>query len=801
MKVAKSAARVLSSNGVSTQSNFKILANAHSFRILSSGLYSDKISAVLREIGCNAVDSHIAAGCANKPIEVKLPTRLDSDFYIKDFGTGLSHQEILDLYTTYFSSNKSDTNEQTGAFGLGSKSPFSYTDSFSVTSAHGGVQRSYSAFIGDAGAPTIALLDERPVSDDWPHGLLVSFPVSPKDVTEFHEKAKRVFQWFAVTPVFAGSSNPICDAPEFALSGHNFGFLITCDAQGKSIQKRWDRQYGAVLTGNVHYPLDAERLGRLTHVAESLLNAGIFLRMPLGTVMPTASREELEYDERTRANLRSALAEAAHEVAMLIKRTTEQSVPNEWQRKAKVRSFIDRLPAPIQAQLADFIGLLKLPKDKQAEILLLCQDSPCIVASWIGNPAFDAERSDKPRTGKAIARYSVFFIDPRTAEGGEKSVLKRQIIDGAVARGKTREALRIPYKREPEVFFADVDGAVDRVKSYVLNSEVPAILVCPLDAQWKPTAESYAQRVADSLGGVKALAASGLPKPSQKSQRGKTDRPNARLSRQEKESKLGLTELVLVSKTAKGFNSKSVVLKDIPESARFYIPKWNRSLPGIYEVYGHSLDTSRDGNKLYWLLEGLAALAENGVAVPKISGFVFFEATVLGRRDLIKRGFRSLPEAVDEALKNADVVATIKKSMSTLPLIELVDNSYCSDECGLIGALVELAYQHANFRKWLLQALDKLPRTRRLFTDLWRANVLDDTSRTIDAALRTVLTVLRNDLHKRVGVQGNKLTHAYEKLLRKEYPRSALIVEASVYLVPRDLLARTSMTSSARLRG
>lgn len=68
----------------------------HSKIILSSGLYSNKIRAVIRELSCNAVDAHTSAGNKN-PIEVKLPNALDKQFYVKDFGTGLTHDQVMKL--------------------------------------------------------------------------------------------------------------------------------------------------------------------------------------------------------------------------------------------------------------------------------------------------------------------------------------------------------------------------------------------------------------------------------------------------------------------------------------------------------------------------------------------------------------------------------------------------------------------------------------------------------------------------------------------------------------------------------
>lgn len=779
MKVAKSAARVLASNGVSAQSDFKILANAHSFRILSSGLYSDKISAVLREIGCNAVDSHIAAGCADRPIEIKLPTRLDSDFYIKDFGTGLSHQQILDLYTTYFSSNKGENNEQTGAFGLGSKSPFSYTDSFSVTSAHEGVQRSYSAFIGDTGAPAIALLDERPASKDWSSGLLVSFPVAPKDIVEFHDKAKEVFKWFAVVPVKAGSLQPLCEAPEFALSGSNFGFFLQLDADGNYIPNTWHRESPMVLTGNVCYPLDAERLGSLNAVAQSLLDSGIHLRMPLGSVMPTASREELEYEDRTRGNLRIALANAGQEIAGMIKRLIDAPSANDWQRRVKLSSFIRQLPHEIRQNLEKLIASLRLPKDKHSQVLTLCRESECVIPAWVGDPRFDLDDSGSALVSKVKGRFSVFFIDVRKGKDGDKSVSKRQVICGKVARGPHRDSLTIPYRNEPRVVFANVENAVDRIKAYALKEDAQIFAVCPLDKQWESTAKDYAERVSTALGSIKVVAASSLPRALPKVSLVSKNKANPDLTRKEKQEKLDGSKVPLTLKGDKALPIKTVVLRDIPETSRFYLPKYTRTLPEIYNHRPVCGESSRGACRLYWLMEALDVLAEHGFSVPRITGFVFMDGTSLKRTDLLKRGFRSLPEVVDSAFKDPVVLGKLKKDLSTLPAFDLADSTYFSEEGGLVGSLVGLSYFHPDFKRWLDSALKKLPRTSELFNELWNANVIDSEHRTIDAAIRTIISVFANDFHRRVGLKCVGWLTAYERMLRKKYPRSEFIVGAS----------------------
>jgi len=109
---------------------FSIQASSKMFKILSSGLYSNKEKAIIRELSCNAYDANIDAGNKRIPIKVHLPNTLECFFSVKDNGTGLSPDEMTQIYTQYGNSTKTDRNDQIGALGLGSKSPFSYTSSF-----------------------------------------------------------------------------------------------------------------------------------------------------------------------------------------------------------------------------------------------------------------------------------------------------------------------------------------------------------------------------------------------------------------------------------------------------------------------------------------------------------------------------------------------------------------------------------------------------------------------------------------------------------------------------------------------
>jgi hypothetical protein len=62
---------------------FRIRNSAKAFSILSSGLYSNKIRAIIRELSCNAVDSHVAANRNTTPFDVHLPNAMEPWFAIR----------------------------------------------------------------------------------------------------------------------------------------------------------------------------------------------------------------------------------------------------------------------------------------------------------------------------------------------------------------------------------------------------------------------------------------------------------------------------------------------------------------------------------------------------------------------------------------------------------------------------------------------------------------------------------------------------------------------------------------------
>lgn len=293
--------KYVESYGEQESSGFSIKASAKAFKILSDGLYSDKIMAVVRELCCNAYDSHVASKNTEQTYDVQLPTTLEPQFSIRDYGTGLSHEDVMQLYTTYFESTKSDTNDYIGALGLGSKSPFSYVDQFMVESWYGGKHRTYSAFIGKDGAPNINLMST--MDSDEPNGLKVTVAVKDNDINVFKDKLKATHAFTEMKPNVLGQDFE-WDSITIEYGSKDLGWVMY----------KSEYRYNTIayaIQGGVAYPLNYQSIYPDNYTTEPekglLKDTNIALYFNMGDLDVAASREELSYDRKTVKNIKSRL--------------------------------------------------------------------------------------------------------------------------------------------------------------------------------------------------------------------------------------------------------------------------------------------------------------------------------------------------------------------------------------------------------------------------------------------------------------------------------------------------------------
>jgi hypothetical protein len=323
-----------------TEKTFTIKPNAKAFKILSDSLYTDKIKAIIRELSCNALDSHIQHGNKDVPFDVQLPSSFEHVFRVRDYGTGLSEDEVFQVYTTYFESTKTDSNDFIGALGLGSKSPFCYTDAFSVTSWHGGWKKIYNAFINELGFPHIIKTAQMESSE--PSGVEVKMSTKPMDVRPFSEKAADVFKYFDVVPNLRGQQITI-NKTNWLHASENV-YIPAVDVN------RYQSPRGCVaLVGSVAYPIDASSLGS---VDTTLLRIdGLHFRFDIGEVSIAASREALSMDATTIKAFVRKQALIKDELLALASKKIEDA-PTPWEAWKHVRSCFPNTYASINNYIA-----------------------------------------------------------------------------------------------------------------------------------------------------------------------------------------------------------------------------------------------------------------------------------------------------------------------------------------------------------------------------------------------------------------------------------------------------------------
>lgn len=304
--------------------DMKIEISAHAFNVLSKGLYSDPHKAIVRELACNARDAQVETGLQDKPFDLYLPNALAPTFKIRDYGPGLPPEKIPTLYT-YFKSTKQTSDEMTGCFGLGSKSPFAYTKKFTAISYHGGKRYHFVVFMNAKGIPATTLMSTEDSTE--PSGLEVSFPVEYGEYHVFQSAAKKALIPFDVKPVIHGVDGKFWDDEEKPfLEGPGWKMY-------RSSYDYYGRRSGVAgpiaRMGYVDYPIDGQNRSGISKHAKALLGSHVTIDFPLGAFEITPSRETIQWTDYSTENINARLEQVYDEI---VKHATGvvQNAPSYW---------------------------------------------------------------------------------------------------------------------------------------------------------------------------------------------------------------------------------------------------------------------------------------------------------------------------------------------------------------------------------------------------------------------------------------------------------------------------------------
>ena len=290
---------IVSSNYGAKECNIPLLMS-----MLQTTLYSDKPLAVCREYITNAWDAHVDAGIADKPIQISIPTSFSPVLKIRDFGKGLSQEDVLYHFTSYGDSGKRHTDDMVGGFGLGSKSAFCYVPSFTVVSYHDGVKMTFNAQIEEKNCTMNHLVDLDTPTDET--GLEIIVSVKSYDTWNFRQTLANLLRYHKPFPVIVNDDNFIntINQPDKVLVEND---------NWKVIQNISNKR---VILGNVPYEFETHHLQLAYDVTDHPIfrnHLGLVIEMPPNTLNVTLNREALEYTPKTIHSLKAVVLQAVKE--------------------------------------------------------------------------------------------------------------------------------------------------------------------------------------------------------------------------------------------------------------------------------------------------------------------------------------------------------------------------------------------------------------------------------------------------------------------------------------------------------
>jgi hypothetical protein len=255
------------------------------FAMFSKNIYSNPIGSVVREITSNCFDSHIEAGI-NEPVLLRL-LKENNEFYISfvDVGVGMSPERIAKQYTQAFSSSKRGDNDQIGGFGIGSLSLLAYAESYFIITIFNNIEYVYNIRKGTM-KPEADLLSKKKTKER--NGTTIKLPVRSHDVSTFEKEIVRQLYYFE-NVVFEGFSTmvkndyQIINADSFLYRGSDYN------------------PYVHLCLGQVAYPID---YSVFDDIRMSEWNVPVAIKLNIGDINVTASRESIDYTEATKKLLK-----------------------------------------------------------------------------------------------------------------------------------------------------------------------------------------------------------------------------------------------------------------------------------------------------------------------------------------------------------------------------------------------------------------------------------------------------------------------------------------------------------------
>lgn len=353
--------RFVKTTGNFQTADFAVKSNnmLHLMSILRDQLYSDKMLAPIREYSCNAYDANIENNKKDTPIRVTMPNSHFPEFKIRDYGKGLTYDEMVNIFCSYGESTKRTSNEYVGQLGIGSKSGFAYGDNFLVTSYKDNTKTVYNCVLDKAGAGSLLQLTTETCDD--PSGIEITIPVKLNDIYNFKEKAFNFYKLWDIYPEIIG-----VDSSEL-ISNYPIKQNYTVCSKNWSIDVTSDKKNSYVIMGNIGYPIEWNLLNLNTfkdynsrNVLDIFRDSSLVIRTEIGEIEMSPSRESLQYTEKTINTIKKYLTEIISELhKIIIDKFSSDNVKSIWDAKIQYYTIFNSKKTEYYSGYSKFQTLFK----------------------------------------------------------------------------------------------------------------------------------------------------------------------------------------------------------------------------------------------------------------------------------------------------------------------------------------------------------------------------------------------------------------------------------------------------------
>lgn len=281
----------------STTRSFGVSDDPILMSMLSTGFYQNPLRTMIQEVMFNAWDAHRMGNCQHRPIDIYINDT--TGLIIRDYGPGIKPGEnddnMHDIYCMYGGSTKRGQKNQTGGFGLGSKSPFAYTESFTVTSHFGGMKNMYLIFrVSDSngGKPGMTSLVRVPTTET---GLMVTVPLKAGHMDRAYEYVKDILFLSGIKAMIHNADEPDEFVDSLTLPAGSY--RVDDEHQGGNV---W-AVYGGVryqIPKNEEYSQEFEFMELLADKKD------IFVGFAPDTLTPLPNREGLNMGDKSKETVK-----------------------------------------------------------------------------------------------------------------------------------------------------------------------------------------------------------------------------------------------------------------------------------------------------------------------------------------------------------------------------------------------------------------------------------------------------------------------------------------------------------------